>query len=119
MDIAKVHNKKYPEFSRDIGADILNLINDDKVTKVQDSLDFVAESLFCEYAYVLDLDKQVLEIYKGFNKRKLTKADGRFYKMKNPDNDGYQPVALLAKVKFDDVSVQYMKDLDKTLHNEE
>jgi hypothetical protein len=29
---------------------------------------FIKDSLFCEYAYVLDLDRQVLEFYEGFQK---------------------------------------------------
>lgn len=32
-----------------------------------DSRMFMADSLFCEYAYVVNLDDEVLEFYKGFN----------------------------------------------------
>jgi hypothetical protein len=34
---------------------------------LKNSLDFIKDSLFCEWAYVLDLDKMQLEVYKGFN----------------------------------------------------
>ena len=40
---------------------------------------FAGDSLFCEWAYVLDLDKETLEIYHGFNK---DKAKGRFARTK-------------------------------------
>lgn len=33
-----------------------------------DSKEFLGNSLFCEYAYIINLDKNVLEFYKGFNK---------------------------------------------------
>lgn len=29
--------------------------------------DFIYDSLFCEYAYIINLDEEVLEVYKGFN----------------------------------------------------
>ena len=52
--------------SRDGGADILEVIYE-KPRKVVDSRQFAADSLFCQWAYVVDLDAQTLEIYKGFN----------------------------------------------------
>lgn len=33
-----------------------------------DNQDFMADSLFCEYAYVINLDDETLEFYRGFNK---------------------------------------------------
>lgn len=38
--------------------------------------DFITDSLFCEYAYILNLDRGVVEFYKGFNKN--PKAPGRY-----------------------------------------
>ena len=32
--------------------------------------EFIKDSLFCEYAYILDLDREVLEYYEGFTKVK-------------------------------------------------
>lgn len=40
---------------------------------------FADDSLFCEWAYVLDMDNDTLEIYKGFNKKPLD-ASERFYR---------------------------------------
>jgi hypothetical protein len=57
-------------FSRDTGSDILRLIhNEDTLTQIplRDNITFAADSLFCEYAYVIDVDKEVFEVYTGFN----------------------------------------------------
>ena len=48
---------------------------------VIDYYDFVKESLFNEYTYVIDFDKNNLEIYKGSNNEPLeNKPEERFYK---------------------------------------
>ena len=68
----------FPHLSRDTGGDILNLITFKGVNKVNNSIDFAADSLFCEWAYVIDLDTNKFEVYKGFNHKELS-SDERFY----------------------------------------
>lgn len=47
------------------------------------SEEFLKDSLFCEYAYILNFDREVLEFYKGFNKN--PRARGRYAKyQRNP-----------------------------------
>lgn len=77
---ADQYKQKYPLLSRDNGADILNLImeSEQEINWVNDSSDFAADSLFCEWAYLIDLDKNVFEVYEGFNTTPLTIED-RFY----------------------------------------
>ena len=70
--------KFYPELSRDTGGDILKLIMFKNKTKLKNSLNFAADSFFCEWAYVIDLDKNTYEVYKGFNKEPLDESE-RFY----------------------------------------
>lgn len=70
--------KFYPELSRDTGGDILNLILFKNKTRLENSLFFAADSLFCEWGYVVDLDKNTFEVYQGFNKDSLS-DDERFY----------------------------------------
>lgn len=41
---------------------------------ILDSSDFPLDSLFCEWAYIVDLDKDVFEVYKGFNKKRPKKG---------------------------------------------
>ena len=78
--------KMYPELLRETTGDILNLILFKNKTKLKNSLEFAADSLFCEWAYVIDLDKNTFEVYKGFNLEPLTKED-RFYFLMNEANE--------------------------------
>lgn len=108
-DDAKRFGAKYPQFSRDTGAAILNVIfgSPDGI-ELSSSLEFVADSLFCEWAYVLDFDKEVLEVYEGFNKD--GPVFGRFAHLNPPANattrdehtgtPGYFPVRLKATFDF-------------------
>lgn len=90
-DVAKHFGKMYPELSRDTGANILDIVAEGKVQHgLHNSIDFADDSVFCEWAYVIDLDKGTFEVYKGFNKRPLPETD-RFYK-KERDAHGYWPV---------------------------
>lgn len=36
---------------------------------IENNIDFIKQSLFCEYAYICDLDADVLEFYIGFQKK--------------------------------------------------
>lgn len=79
FDIADKHTACYPQLSRDTGAGVLDLIYDSlEPIKLSDERSFANDSLFCEWAYVIDLDKNMLEIYEGFNKTPLTPED-RFF----------------------------------------
>ena len=61
-DIAERVNTKHPALSRDYGAGILDLIYDGKVDRVVLNEDFEKDSLFCEYCYKIDLDKETVEM---------------------------------------------------------
>jgi hypothetical protein len=53
-----------------------------------DNHDFLAESLFCEWAYIVNLDEKTLEFYRGFNKD--PKGSGRYaHLLEAPSNDYY------------------------------
>jgi len=84
--------RRYPLLTRDNGAEILDLVASagDGPVVLQDSWDFGADSLFCEWAYVIDATAGTLEVYRGFNKRPAT---GRFAAMK-PKRDDYTPITL-------------------------
>jgi len=72
---------KYPELSRDTGAKVLQLIYEGKAFKLLDNSKFICDSLWCEWVYVIDLDKKRFEIYTNFSQNPLTQKD-RFFNVK-------------------------------------
>ncbi|MBT4875451.1 MAG: hypothetical protein HON48_09620 [Desulfobacula sp.] len=81
--------------SRDLGGKILSSIinsTDDEMV-LKNSINFAGDSLFCEFAYVVDFDKNTFEIYQGFNKEKIDKSE-RFASFKC-DGDEYKQVKFV------------------------
>lgn len=103
MAVSNRFAQEHPELSRDTGGAILDIVNERKPgIKLSNSIKFASNSLFCEWAYVVDLDKGTFEVYKGFNKRKLGKKQ-RFYwleakqgEKKTPTSREYHPVRRVA-----------------------
>lgn len=94
---AEKYHKAFPYLSRNIGAGILELVSEstDKEIILVNSTDFAGDSLFCEWAYVIDLDKNVLEVYSGFNKTPL-EGNERFSKIKkSKDSSEYAQIRFL------------------------
>lgn len=67
------------------------------------SLEFAADSLFCEWAYVLDLDRNTFEVFEGFNEKPLAEGE-RFAFLEPQANGGYHPVRHVATFPIDDLS---------------
>jgi hypothetical protein len=114
---ANLYHKEYPYASRDIGATILEMVanSKDKEIVLTNSIDFAGDSLFCEWAYVIDLDKGQLEIYSGFNQKPLG-DDERFKDIpKNEDASEYFPVKYIKKYDLDKLptKAKFLKDLKK------
>lgn len=96
MEDAAKYKKVAYELSRDCSGDeYLQGIQEGKFEWKKDSLDFAAASLFCEWCYVVDLDKGTFEVYEGFNKSPLAENDRfKFLEPKMEDN-GYYPVRMV------------------------
>ena len=99
-DQAKQYHVKYPLLTRDHGAGVLELIDalEGGENWLHNQENFAGDSLFCEWAYVIDLDKGKLEVYKGFNKKPLGKR-ARFKKFEadmKAGDDKYYPVVKTA-----------------------
>jgi hypothetical protein len=91
--------------SRDLGSKILyNIVESkDKEILLKNSYDFGKESLFCEWAYFIDLDKQTLEVLKGFNENKKAQ-DKRFWVNRGLDCFGkYFGIKLIKTYNFDNL----------------
>jgi hypothetical protein len=68
--------EKYPYLSRDAGAEILSMVlNAPDGIKLLDKRSFAGDSLFCEWAYIIDLDAGQLEVYRGFNHSPLDASE--------------------------------------------
>jgi hypothetical protein len=69
-----------------------------------DGHDFLADSLFCEWAYIVNIDDGLLEVYKGFNKD--PRAKGRYAALEDQERlsrgrpSEYFGVALAATEPF-------------------
>lgn len=92
--------------TRDTCAGILGVIytapDNIKEIRLSNELEFAGDSLFCEWAYLVDLDRNVLEVYRGFNTKPLTVED-RFFNLKltpHPSGTTYYPIKLLKTYKF-------------------
>jgi len=114
MNQAEKYHKAFPYLSRNIGASILDLVynSNDKEIVLQDSSDFAGDSLFCEWAYVIDLDKKVLEVYEGFNQRPLGKTQ-RFKDAAVEKDSQYTPVRCVKKYKLSELPTKkvFLKEL--------
>lgn len=122
MDVSAKFQKAHPELHRDTGAKIFRLIQDGiipirteapdytfeehtfkPVRELSEALDFAKDGLFCEYAYVLDTDKKVLEVYTGDGELK-----GHLSKF----------MSCYAKVPFADCTPKFMDKLAKQYQKE-
>ena len=92
--------KNYPELSRDTGSNILQLIRKSKKgLNLVDVIDFAADGFICEWVWVIDLDNNTFEGFKGFNNKPLT-PDDRFYflQLENEESqEGFYPARLIKK----------------------
>ena len=111
INLEKNPIEQRPQLSRNLGADILNLAATVDNLALVDSLDFAADSLFCEWVYVIDFDQNVFEVYKGFNTKPAT---GRFADLPTEPGSEYRPVTLIKSYALDDLPPyeQFIKDCD-------
>lgn len=122
--------RDHPYLSRDIGARILGIVYNGKLFKTEPDIKIIesdikiwglinyenfASDRLCEWGYVIDLDNNVFEVYKGFNKSPL-KEDDRFYGL---PKDGYYPIKEVARfylsdLPSDEVFLNYFKNKKKS-----
>lgn len=82
---------------------------------------FICDSLYCEWAYILNVDEKTFEIYQGFQH---SAPNGR-YKDVPPDENGYYACTLIYTIRLsDDVNHLYNvlaidDDFWEKLENEE
>lgn len=81
-------------------------------------LSFAADSLFCEYAYVVDLDQRTFEVYKGYNQHPV-EPEERFANMEGKDE--YYPVKHLTTFSLDALPTneEFLEITEKSDEDEE
>jgi hypothetical protein len=117
MEQSKEFQKRYYHLSRDRGSEILDIIYKTRKKLALDNIiEFAYDGLFCEWVYVINLDDNTLEIYKGCNKEPLSK-DERFYNGDKPNEDGYYPARLFKKYPLDKLPDQYeLKRIEEEIY---
>ena len=104
MEQSAQYQRKYPFLTRDNGAKVLQMIMDseDEEIWLHDQTEFAADSLFCEWAYVIDLDKGYFEVYEGFQKKPLGKTQ-RFKYLEGKEENEYYPIRMVKKYDLDEL----------------
>lgn len=97
VESSDLYFKKYPERSRDMGGDIVAFVGTQPApVRLKINVAFAADSLFCEWAYVIDCDRNTFEVFKGFNKTPLDQSE-RFASLPlQPDHGEYYQVKHVA-----------------------
>lgn len=103
---AKKLTKQYPGLSPWLGFNVFETIQNSSLgLELLNSYDFAADSLNCNWVYVVDLDKGTFEIYEGFNSEPLNPTD-RFFNLtaisdKLKTAGAYYPVKLVKSYALD------------------
>lgn len=104
--------------SRDTASEILWKITEGNVDKLISNENFAGDSLFCEWAYVVDLDKNTFEVYKGFNNETIDETE-RFFHLQKEEEE-YKPVTLLKSYDLNNLpTLEEFLELEKEEEEEE
>lgn len=115
----KMFQRVYPYLHHETGYKVLDCILERSIDlKLKNDIDFAANSIHCEWVYVLDLDENTFETYKGFNQEPLTPQDG-FYFLEEKSyveyrkDQQYHPVKLVKSYSFDNLPTyeQYLAEV--------
>jgi len=78
---------------------------------------FLYDSLFCEWAYIINLDTETFEGYRGLNKNPAAK--GRYASKKIRDNNDYLGVTLVKSIALAEISKlridDYLAELNQSV----
>ncbi|KAI0712450.1 hypothetical protein C8Q76DRAFT_486387 [Earliella scabrosa] len=94
------HEPLNPSLSRDTGAEILKIVADaTEPVPIIKALEFITDGIFCEWAYVVDLDEGAMEVYSGSRDKE---GKSRFRKVKALKDAKHFP-SLVGRWKFTDL----------------
>jgi len=75
---------------------------DGKLRYMIDSKDFIKDSLFCEWGYIVNLDTNELEVWRGFQKT----SNKNRYSIDKPDDSGYYSCDIMTKFPLSDLPLE-------------
>lgn len=81
---------------------------------IEGGAEFIQDSLFCEYAYIINLDEEVFEIYKGFQ----DESEQNRYYSETVEDKQYKNCRLYRTIPLDQVSPDAMIQLEEDLNKE-
>lgn len=123
MEQAERFKSKHPQLDRDMGAEVLNYIYaSEGDIPLQNNISFAGDSLFCEWAWLVNMDTNELEVYHGFNKTTLGENERFRNAVKAKSSPEYEPIALLHKWKFEEIPAdddEFVEFLEKKASQEE
>lgn len=75
-----------------------------------DASDFLTDSLFCEYAYIVNFDDNLFEVYQGFQKNPHKQGRYALKKLKDYGKvNQYYPIALVATFPLDAIPENWIE----------
>lgn len=77
--------------------------------------EFMKDSLYCEWGYVINLDENILEIYKGFQN---APQDNRYH-VAEPCRMGYYNVTLVKSYPLSSIPKNWMQEVDPIIEDED
>lgn len=90
----------------------LDALYNSPVAYMIDGSDFIKDSLFCEYAYIIDLDIKTLEFYVGFQKEPNV-----FNRYGTESDNGYYPCRMVSVYPIETMNEhsveKYINDMNK------
>lgn len=92
-------------------------IDSGNLVYVDNQIDFIKDSLFCEFAYIYDVDNEVLEYYMGFQHEPQEENPYGC----TPDEDDYYPSRLMGKLRMAELENMTEDDIVawmNSFHNE-
>jgi len=75
---------------------------------------FLEDSRCCEWAYIINIDEGVLEVYRGFNKD--SNAKGRYAKRNVTSDQDYYGVALIKTIPLNEVKEDMMETIEEEIN---
>lgn len=97
--------KRYPALTRDTGWEILKMIlRSENGLELKNNIDFVGDGVWCEWAWMIDLDHDELVAFQGFNAEPLCEGE-EFYEIDKEQNahEKFHAAKFVAKWSLDEL----------------